>query len=106
MPGPAEIQIQLIADICAIAERPFVEVVENNFAGHFNELQVTIKLRPESTDEEVIGLQNELLTYLESVVNTPALTWLVKFMRGDEKLRSIFPGDKTRGPGESVEWTQ
>lgn len=106
MPGRAVVQVQLIADVCAIAERPFVEAVENNFAGHFNELQVTIRLRPESTDEEVVGLQNELLTYLESSVSSPDFTWLVKFMRGHQELRSIFPGDRTRYPGENAEWTE
>ena len=36
---------RLIADVCDVADKPFVEAVENNFAGYFNELAITVRLR-------------------------------------------------------------
>lgn len=104
VPGPEE--VRFIAEVCAIADKPFVETVENHFAGHFNELGITVRLRPEATDVEVIALQNELLAYLTNEVKSPSFTWLVGFSRGDRSLRSLFPGDVPRGAGESLEWTE
>ena len=99
---------RLIADVCVIADRPFVEAVENNFAGYFNELGITVKLRPEASDEEVISLQNELLAYFNTTYEVwpSELTWLVKFSRGDKSLRSLFPGDLPRSSSEDLEWTE
>ena len=45
---------RLIAGVCAIADTPFVEDVENHFAGYFNELAITVRLRDGASDEEVI----------------------------------------------------
>ena len=98
----------LIADVCQIADKPSVEEVENNFAGYFNELGITIKLRPEASDEDVIALQNELLAFFNSTyeVRPAGFTWLVKFTRGGKSLRSLFPGDESRGSNDDLEWTQ
>lgn len=99
---------RLIADVCVIADRPFVETVENNFAGYFNELGITIKLRPEASDEDVIALQNQLLAFFNSAyeLKPPGFTWLVRFSRGDKPLRALFPGDLPRSSGEDLEWTE
>ena len=99
---------RIIADVCVIADRPFVEAVENNFSGYFDELAITVELRPEALDEDVISLQNQLLAYFESTRETrpPGFTWLVKFSRDGMNLRSLFPGDLPRGPGEGLEWTE
>ena len=100
--------VRLIADVCVIADRPFVEAVENNFAGYFNELAITVKLRPEASDEDVISLQNQLLAFFNSTyeVRPPGFTWLVKFSRDDKSLRSLFPGDLPRSGSEDLEWTE
>lgn len=100
--------VRLIADVCAIADKPFVEAVENNFAGYFNELGITVKLRPEASDEDVISLQNQLLAFLDSTdkARPSGFTWLVKFSRGDKSLRSLFPGDLPRSSSEDLEWTE
>jgi hypothetical protein len=99
---------RLIADVCVIADKPFVEAVENNFAGYFNELGITIKLRPEASDEEVIALQNKLLAFFSSAYegNLSEFTWLVKFSRGGQSLRSLFPGDHPRSTSADLEWTE
>ena len=99
---------RIIADVCVIADRPFVEAVENNFSGFFDELEITVKLRLEAIDEDVISLQNELLAFFDSTRETrpPGFTWLVKFSRGGKNLRSLFPGDLPRGSGEGLEWTE
>lgn len=100
--------VRLIADVCVIADRPFVEAVENNFAGYFNELGITVKLRPEANDEDVIALQNKLLAFFNSTyeLRPSGFTWLVKFSRGDKNLRSLFPGDPPRSSSEDLEWTE
>lgn len=100
--------VRLIADVCVIADRPFVEAVENNFAGYFNELGITVKLRPEANDEDVISLQNQLLAFFNSTdeLRPSGFTWLVKFSRGDKNLRSLFPGDLPRSSSEDLEWTE
>lgn len=99
---------QLIADVCVIADKPFVEVVENSFAGYFDELGILVKLRPNAGDAEVIALQNELLAFFDSTeLSRPeGFTWVVKFTRGGKTLRSLFPGDQPRTSGEDLEWTE
>jgi hypothetical protein len=101
-------EARLIVDICTIANRPFVEGVENNFAGYFNELGVTIKCRPAATDEEIIALQNELLAFFKTSeqAKTPDFTWIVNFTRGGKKLRSLLPGDAPRAGSEDLEWVE
>ncbi|MGZ5571839.1 MAG: hypothetical protein ACXWF6_12005 [Usitatibacter sp.] len=100
--------VRLIADVCAIADKPFVEAVENNFAGYFNELEITVKLRPEASDEDVIALENQLLAFFDSTheERPSGFTWLVKFSRGDKSMRSLFPGDQPRSSSEDLDWTE
>ena len=109
-PGQQErmsVGARLIVDVCAIADRPFVETVESSFAGYFDELVITVKLRPEASDEDVIALQNQLLAFFNSTHEVPSgFTWLVKFSRGDKSLRSLFPGDSPRSSSEDLEWTE
>lgn len=101
-------EARLIVDVCTIASRPFVEGVENNFAGYFNELGVTVKCYASAKDEEIIGLQNELLEYFRSSeqAKIPDFTWVVHFTRGGEKLRSLLPGDAPRASAEDLEWSE
>lgn len=101
-------EARLIVDVCAMGERPFVESVENHFAGHFNEIGITVRLKPEATDEEVIGLQNEFLQYFSTTEEErpPGFTWMVSFSRGGRKLRSLFPGDAPRRGSEDLEWAE
>lgn len=107
-PGQLErmaVGARLIADVCSIADRPFVEAVENNYAGYFSELAITIKLRPDAGDEDVISLQNQLLRLFNSTyeVRPSGFTWMVKFSRGGKSLRSLFPGDLPRSGSEDLE---
>ena len=109
MPKPnMPTEAKLIVDICTIANRPFVEGVENNFAGYFNELGVTVKCYASATDAEIIALQNELLDYFRTteLAKTPDFTWVVHFTRGGEKLRSLLPGDAPRVGSEDLEWSE
>jgi hypothetical protein len=110
LPGPEHVsmEVRLIADICAITDKPFVESVENRFAGYFNELGITVKLRAEANDEDVISLQNQLLEFFTSTnPSRPAeFTWLVMFSRDGKNLRSLFPGDLPRDSGENLEWAE
>ena len=101
-------EARLIVDIYAMANRPFVEGIENNFAGYFNELGVTVKCYANATDEEIIGLQNELLEFFgrSAAAKTPDFTWVVHFTRGGAKLRSLLPGDAPRATGEDLEWSE
>jgi hypothetical protein len=107
-PERMSVGARLIADVCLMADRPFVEAVENSFAGYFDELGITVKFRPDASDEDVISLQNELLEFFNSTyeVLPPGFTWLVKFSRGNKSLRSLFPGDLPRSSGEDLEWTE
>jgi hypothetical protein len=99
---------RLITVVCDIADKPFVEVVESSFAGYFDELVITIKLRPEASDAGVISLQNQLLQYFNSTddARPSGFTWLIKFTRDGKSLRSLFPGDAPRTSGEDLEWTE
>ena len=99
---------RLIAGICAIADTPFVEDVENHFAGYFNELAITVRLREEASDEDVIALQNKLLAFLNTgdAASSEDFTWLIKFSRGEKSMRSLFPGDAPRTGREDLEWTE
>jgi hypothetical protein len=98
---------QLIVEICSIANRPFVESVENTFAGYFNELGVTVKFAPDATDADVIALTNELLEFFNAIKDPPeGFTWTVAFTRGGKKLRSLLPGDAPRTSALDLEWTE
>jgi hypothetical protein len=99
------VEARIIADVCAIAGKPFVASVESSFAGHFTELGVTVKLVEGASDADVIALQNELLEYLdaEDAVRPAEFTWKVAFTRGDKPLRSLFPGDELRTSSEDLE---
>ena len=94
---------RLITDVCAITDRPFVEAVESRFAGYFNELAIAVKLRADATDEDVIGLQNEFLRFFSGYELPADFTWKAEFMRGERKLRSLFPGDPPRQAGERLD---
>lgn len=97
-------EAHLIAEICAIGAKPFVEAVENHFAGHFNELRIAVKLKPEARDEDVIALQNELLAHLGATSRgNPDFTWMATFSRGGAELRSLFPGDMPRTGAEDLQ---
>ena len=97
---------RLIVDICAVADKPFVEAVENNFAGYFDELGILVKLRPDARDDDVIALQNQLLDLFRSSCELPpGFTWLVKFSRAGKDLRTLFPGDAPRNSGDDLGWT-
>jgi len=95
---------RLITDVCAIADRPFVEAVENNFAGYFDELGITVKFRAEASDADVISLQNELLAFLDApdAARPAGFTWLIHFSRGGHNLRSLFPGDAPRSGSDDL----
>ena len=99
---------RLIAAVCVIADKPFVEAVENSFAGYFNELGITVRLRPEASDEDVISLQNQLLAFFNSTdeVKPAGFTWLVRFSRNGKNLRALLPGDLPRSSSEDLEWTE
>jgi hypothetical protein len=99
---------RLIAGVCAIADTPFVEDVENHFAGYFNELAITVRLREQASDADVIALQNKLLAFLNTgdAASSPDFTWLIKFSRGGKSLRSLFPGDAPRSSSEDIEETE
>jgi len=99
---------RLIAGVCAIADTPFVEDVENHFAGYFNELAITVRLRDGASDEDVIALQNKLLDFLNTgeAAFSPDFTWMVKFSRGGKSMRSLFPGDVPRSTSEDLEATE
>jgi hypothetical protein len=99
---------RLITEVCAIADKPFVEAVENSFAGYFNELGITVRLRPEASDEDVISLQNQLLAFFNSTdeVKPAGFTWLIKFSRNGKSLRALLPGDLPRSSSEDLEWTE
>ena len=99
---------RLIAEVCGIAAKPFVEAVENSFAGYFNELGITVRLRADARDEDVISLQNQLLEYFNTAdaARPAGLTWLVKFSRGGKSLRTLLPGDQPRATSEDLDWNE
>jgi hypothetical protein len=99
---------RLIAGVCAIADTPFVEDVENHFAGYFNELAITVRLREAASDDDVIALQNKLLAFLNTgeAASSPDFTWMIKFSRGGKSMRSLFPGDVPWSTSADLEATE
>jgi hypothetical protein len=98
-------EARIIVDVCAIGDKPFVETVENHFADDLNELGITVTLKPEASDRDVISVQNELLAYFSSryEMSPPGFTWRLMFSRGGTSMRSLFPGDLPRTGSEDLE---
>ena len=97
---------RLISEVGTIASRPFVQAVEDHFAGYFNELGLTVVFAADAPDSDVITLQNDLLMHLNHFWEThkPDFTWMLMFRRGTEDMRTMFPGDKLRHSPEELHW--
>jgi hypothetical protein len=93
-----ELEARIISDVKAIANRPFVVSVSDHYAGYWDELGLTLTLAPDSRDEDVIALQNELLVYLNRfwIENKPDFDWMVMFSRGTDKMVPLVAGDGPR----------
>ena len=83
-----ELESRVISGVKSIANRPFVLSISDHFAGYFNELGLTLTLSPDSHDEDVIALQNDLLAYMDTfwAENKPDFDWIVMFSRGTTQM--------------------
>lgn len=85
---------QLLEDeVRHLADRPCVDSVSAHFAGAYNELGLTIHLKPTSPDADYQALRNTLLNALPTPA-PGAITWMLIFQRDGSIIDTVFPGDK------------
>jgi len=89
---------QVVNEVRDLASRPFVLSIEDDFAGYFNELGISVALATDSTDQDVILLRNDLLDRLECLLphGRSSFTWLVTFKRGGSTVEVLTPVDEPR----------
>jgi hypothetical protein len=89
---------RVCTEVREVASKPFVLLVEDHFAGYFNELGLTVIVIESASDSDVIILRNELLQHLESRLRkgTSPFSWQVAFQRDGQTIEVLFPGDEHR----------
>ena len=93
---------QVVAPVREIADLPFVIDVEDHFAGMWNELGIQIKVRSGTSDREVIGLRNDVLSCLRGMNQESEFpfTWIVGFWRDEKNIEVLLPRDDIRSVDE------
>ena len=89
---------EVVSGVKSRASRPSVLEVRDHFAGYFDELGLWVQFRDGTSDQEVIEVGNELLTYLNDVLprNNESFRWILSVERGRDTLDVIVPGDTPR----------
>lgn len=67
---------------------PFVLEVADHFAGYFDELGITITVKPETSDEQVRELKQKIAPLLSHDL---PFKWLVLFQRQGKQIAVLFP---------------
>ena len=80
-------------EVRRLADHPCVDSVSAHFASAYNELGLTIQLKPTSSDADYQALRNTLLHALPP--RTPgAVTWILSFRRKGNIIDTIVSDDK------------
>jgi hypothetical protein len=75
--------------IRAALRDPSVLDVSDHFAGYFDELGITITVKPETPDDQVRSLKEQIAPVLFQS-NQP-FQWIVMFHRGGRQIGVLFP---------------
>lgn len=67
---------------------PLVLEVADHFAGYFDELGITITVKPETSDEQVRELKQRITPLLSQ---QQPFKWLVMFRRQGKQIAVLFP---------------
>jgi hypothetical protein len=81
-----------------LCDRPFVDAVEDHYACYWDELGLSVKVRDDTPDSNVIALRNSLLNLLSDVLpkGNPDFTWLIGFRRRNKTIEVLSPDDEAR----------
>ena len=68
---------------------PDVVDVSDHIAGYFDELGITITVKPETTDDQIRSLKERIAPVLFE--SHPPFRWIVMFQRGAKQVGVLFP---------------
>jgi hypothetical protein len=94
----------VVNKVKTLCNRPFVDAVEDHYACYWDELGLSVKLRDDALDAEVIALRNGLLSLLSEILPNESsdFTWLVGFRRSDKTIEVLSPDDRARDPMDTL----
>jgi hypothetical protein len=86
---------RILLDVRGISEAYPVVSVESHMVGYFNELGITVDLRPDANKAEFLALRSALRDYFDKTyaLSPPKFTWMVMFTRTRERLHPLIQGD-------------
>jgi hypothetical protein len=81
--------VRLMARVREVANQPFVLTVSDHFAGYFDELGITIAVKPDTSAAQIVNLKDRISPVLASA-QLPC-KWMVMFTRGAKSVGELFP---------------
>ena len=86
---PEELIVEKVKEL--LANKPVVVSMESHFAGYFNELGFFIYVENLASREEIIGLGNELLFFLQAYFAEHSLTfsWQVGIYQQEDLIHVV-----------------
>lgn len=102
--SPIELAEKVVAQVRAMVAKPYVEALDDHFAGYFNELGLFVTVRDDTDDAVVIDLRNDLLHYLNSALpkDSAPFKWLVCIKRDSKTIDVFAPGDSVKHRDDSL----
>jgi hypothetical protein len=96
---------QVVSKARDLCHRSFVDDVEDHYAGYWDELGLSVKLRDNATDAETLALRNDLLRMLDDILpkGNPLFCWQVAFRRCGDTIEVLFPGDEVRSVSDILD---
>jgi len=79
----------LVLGVRRAANHPRVLEVSEHFAGYFDELGITITVRPETSQEEIAGIKDQVAPVLLNARVT--FKWMLMFRRDGKQVAVLFP---------------
>jgi hypothetical protein len=80
--------VALMSALRSALSDPLVLEVTDHFAGYFDELGITITVKPETSDEQVRELKQKIAPVLS---RQQPFQWLVMFRRQGKQIAVLFP---------------
>ena len=68
---------------------PCVVDVSDHFAGYFDELGITVTVKPETPDDQIRSLKERIAPVLFQ--SHQPFRWIVMFLRGGKQIGVLFP---------------
>jgi hypothetical protein len=80
---------QLVLALRSALSDPCVVGLSDHFAGYFDELGITVSVKPETSDEHVRMLKEKIAPVLFQ--HPQPFKWMVMFQRGGKQIAVLFP---------------